>query len=97
MPDPSRDRRLKPHNGHIIAGTSVYWRVNKLEHFLCKYRRSLGCALKSGNTMRLIIGYFIFVAVLVVGLAGAGHQANAAEGDLAAPGAQQAQADVADA
>lgn len=47
--------------------------------------------------MRLIIGYFIFVAVLVIGLAGAGSQANAAEGDLAAPGAQQAQAGVGDA
>jgi hypothetical protein len=39
--------------------------------------------------MRLIIGYFVFVAVLVVGLAGVGTQANAAEGEASAPTVEQ--------
>ena len=40
--------------------------------------------------MRLIIGYFVFVCVLVVGLAGIGTQANADEGEAASEVAKEA-------
>ena len=40
--------------------------------------------------MRLIIGYFVFVCVLVIGLAGVGTPANAEEGEAAGELAQDA-------
>lgn len=65
-------------------------KINRFEHFVCNFSFSCMSAQERNLPMRLIIGYFAFVCVLVIGLAGVGSQANAAEGDAAA-GAKEAQ------